>query len=129
MGQKVNPIGMRLQVNRTWDSRWLAESKDYGNLLLEDLRMRAFVPHSRDVGGTVSGFTGRTVPVKTSPCIFGASEVLATTRYDRSRLSADTKIAGPAIVEDAYSTIVVPPGATLTADGHGHLHIEVGAAQ
>ena len=33
MGQKVNPIGMRLQVNRTWDSRWFAESKDYGNLL------------------------------------------------------------------------------------------------
>ena len=38
MGQKVNPIGMRLQVNRTWDSRWFAESKDYGNLLLEDLK-------------------------------------------------------------------------------------------
>jgi small subunit ribosomal protein S3 len=43
MGQKVNPIGMRLQVNRTWDSRWYAESKDYGNLLLEDLRMREFI--------------------------------------------------------------------------------------
>ena len=28
MGQKVNPIGMRLQVNRTWDSRWYASSKD-----------------------------------------------------------------------------------------------------
>jgi small subunit ribosomal protein S3 len=43
MGQKVNPIGMRLQVNRTWDSRWYADSKEYGNLLLEDLRMRAFI--------------------------------------------------------------------------------------
>ena len=43
MGQKVNPIGMRLQVNRTWDSRWFAELKDYGNLLLEDLRMREFI--------------------------------------------------------------------------------------
>jgi small subunit ribosomal protein S3 len=43
MGHKVNPIGMRLQVNRTWDSRWYADSKDYGNLLLEDLRMREFV--------------------------------------------------------------------------------------
>ncbi|KFI24723.1 30S ribosomal protein S3 [Paenirhodobacter enshiensis] len=43
MGQKVNPIGMRLQVNRTWDSRWFAESKDYGDLLLEDLRMREFI--------------------------------------------------------------------------------------
>jgi small subunit ribosomal protein S3 len=43
MGQKVNPIGMRLQVNRTWDSRWYAESKDYGDMLLEDLRMREFI--------------------------------------------------------------------------------------
>jgi small subunit ribosomal protein S3 len=43
MGHKVNPIGMRLQVNRTWDSRWYADNKDYGNLLLEDLRMREFV--------------------------------------------------------------------------------------
>ena len=43
MGQKVNPIGMPLQVNRTWDSRWYADTKDYGDLLLEDLRMREFI--------------------------------------------------------------------------------------
>ena len=43
MGNKVNPIGMRLQVNRTWDSRWYADTKDYGNLLLEDLRIRDFI--------------------------------------------------------------------------------------
>ena len=43
MGQKVNPIGMRLQVNRTWDSRWFADSKDFGNLLLEDLKIREFI--------------------------------------------------------------------------------------
>jgi small subunit ribosomal protein S3 len=43
MGQKVNPIGMRLQINRTWDSRWYADTKDYGKLLLEDLRMREFI--------------------------------------------------------------------------------------
>ena len=43
MGQKVNPIGMRLQVNRTWDSRWYADTKDYGDLLLEDLQMRDFI--------------------------------------------------------------------------------------
>ncbi len=43
MGNKTNPIGMRLQVNRTWDSRWYADSKDYGNLLLEDLKIRDFI--------------------------------------------------------------------------------------
>jgi small subunit ribosomal protein S3 len=43
MGHKVNPIGMRLQVNRTWDSRWYADTKEYGDLLLEDLKMREFI--------------------------------------------------------------------------------------
>jgi small subunit ribosomal protein S3 len=42
MGQKVNPIGFRLGINRTWDSRWYAE-KDYGDLLHEDLRIRDFL--------------------------------------------------------------------------------------
>jgi small subunit ribosomal protein S3 len=43
MGNKVNPVGMRLQVNRTWDSRWFAPTKEYGNLLLEDLKIKDFV--------------------------------------------------------------------------------------
>ena len=43
MGQKSNPIGLRLQINRTWDSRWYAEGADYGRLLLEDLKIRAFI--------------------------------------------------------------------------------------
>ena len=43
MGQKINPIGFRLQVNRTWDSRWFANSKDYGDLLLEDVKIREFI--------------------------------------------------------------------------------------
>ena len=51
MGQKVNPIGMRLQVNRTWDSRWYADDKDYGNLLLEDLKIRDFVKEEAKQAG------------------------------------------------------------------------------
>ncbi len=43
MGQKVNPIGMRLQINRTWDSRWYANSRDFGDLLLEDVAIRKFI--------------------------------------------------------------------------------------
>ena len=37
MGQKVNPIGLRLGINRTWDSRWYADDQGYGDLLHEDL--------------------------------------------------------------------------------------------
>ena len=43
MGHKSNPIGLRLQINRTWDSRWFAEGQDYGRLLLEDLKIRKFI--------------------------------------------------------------------------------------
>ena len=42
MGQKVNPIGLRVGINRTWDSRWYAD-RNYAALLHEDLKLRAFV--------------------------------------------------------------------------------------
>ncbi|WP_196258633.1 30S ribosomal protein S3 [Pelagibacterium limicola] len=40
MGQKVNPIGLRLGINRTWDSRWYANKGEFGSLLQEDLKIR-----------------------------------------------------------------------------------------
>ena len=43
MGHKSNPIGLRLQINRTWDSRWYAEGKNYATMLEEDLKIRKFV--------------------------------------------------------------------------------------
>ena len=45
MGQKVNPIGLRLGVNRTWDSRWFADD-NYAGLLQEDIKIRDFL-HAR----------------------------------------------------------------------------------
>ena len=43
MGQKVNPIGFRLGINRTWDSRWYADGDSYADLLHEDLRLRRYL--------------------------------------------------------------------------------------
>src|SRR6188768_2494396 len=43
MGQKVNPIGLRLGINRTWDSRWYANTGEYGKLLHEDIKIRAYL--------------------------------------------------------------------------------------
>ncbi len=45
MGQKVSPVGLRLGINRTWDSRWFAD-ESYASLLHEDLRIRKFL-HKR----------------------------------------------------------------------------------
>jgi small subunit ribosomal protein S3 len=43
MGQKVNPIGLRLGINRTWDSRWYANTGEYGQLLHEDIKIREYL--------------------------------------------------------------------------------------
>ena len=43
MGQKVNPVGLRLGINRTWDSRWYANDGDFSTLLHEDLKIRNFL--------------------------------------------------------------------------------------
>ena len=41
MGQKVNPVGLRVGINRTWDSRWFASRGEYGRLLHEDMKIRS----------------------------------------------------------------------------------------
>lgn len=43
MGQKVNPIGLRLGINRTWDSRWFANGERYADILHEDLGIRRYL--------------------------------------------------------------------------------------
>ena len=42
MGQKVHPIGFRLGITRTWDSRWYSK-RDYAKLLHEDLKLREYI--------------------------------------------------------------------------------------
>lgn len=43
MGQKINPIGFRLAVNRNWSSRWYANSRTFGPMLADDIKVRAFL--------------------------------------------------------------------------------------
>ncbi|MDR1788291.1 MAG: 30S ribosomal protein S3 [Treponema sp.] len=43
MGQKVNPIGLRVGINRTWGSRWYVDPKDYADTLHEDLKLRKLI--------------------------------------------------------------------------------------
>ena len=50
MGQKVNPIGLRVGINRTWDSRWYA-GRDYADKLVEDLKLREFVQEHLKAAG------------------------------------------------------------------------------
>ena len=43
MGQKINPIGLRLGINRGWDSTWFAKKKDFGKYLIEDFKIRKYI--------------------------------------------------------------------------------------
>ena len=43
MGQKVSPVGLRLGINRTWDSRWFAGKKDYADKLHQDIEVRRYL--------------------------------------------------------------------------------------
>ena len=43
MGQKINPIGFRLGVNRGWDSVWFAKKKEFGKFLIEDFKIRKYI--------------------------------------------------------------------------------------
>ncbi len=51
MGQKVNPIGLRLGINKTWKSKWYVDPKDYAETLHEDLRLRKTIEKSSETQG------------------------------------------------------------------------------
>ncbi|MBX3560095.1 hydantoinase/oxoprolinase family protein [Chelatococcus sp.] len=97
---------------------------------IDTLRVTVSAPPKQDVSalGTDAVET-TTVPTKVRKCWFEGSLELDTPHFDRDRLPRDYRISGPAIVEDAWSTIVIDPGADAWIDEFAHLHIDVKAAQ
>jgi len=91
MGNKVNPVGMRLQVNRTWDSRWFANSKDFGDLLLEDIRIKDFIRKEAKQAGI---FELRNIPDEQMQQIIGIACPQIVYPYLRSNVSDIVTRAG-----------------------------------
>jgi N-methylhydantoinase A len=89
---------------------------------MQSLRLRALVPR-RITLGPFAAANATPQPTSIAPCWFEPSAPHDTPRYDRDQLPAGAVIAGPAIVEDAWSTIVVPPGYAVSSDAMGHLWI------
>ncbi|OHD25395.1 MAG: 30S ribosomal protein S3 [Spirochaetes bacterium GWB1_66_5] len=52
MGQKVNPYGLRLGINKTWKSKWYVDPKEYANTLHEDLRLRKVIGEAQETQGS-----------------------------------------------------------------------------
>jgi N-methylhydantoinase A len=93
------------------------------------LRLRVWAP--RQTGHRPAAFAaagaGSSSLLRVDRCIFDRQGELETPRLERSSLPPGKPVRGPAIVEDAFSTVVLPPGATLTPDPVGHLLMDVGA--
>lgn len=51
MGQKVNPVGIRLKINRTWDSIWYGEKKEYSRNIHEDLKIKNYIEKEKKSAG------------------------------------------------------------------------------
>ena len=87
--------------------------------LLEALRVRVSTPSWASLAGVASSSAG--APSGTVPCWFDSKAPTPSTRWDRDRLAAAQIIAGPAIIEDAWSTVVLPPGWTASVDAFANL--------
>ncbi len=91
---------------------------------LQAIRLRVSTPERlRFDGVTTGGPDSSAKPVSTTPCWFSPDEPVPTPRYDRSRLPGEWRTAGPAIVEDDWSTVLVPPETTAWIGAGGHLHL------
>ena len=60
MGQKVNPVGLRLGINRGWDSVWFSKKREYGKFLIEDYKIREYVKKNVVNSGVSQVFIERT---------------------------------------------------------------------
>ena len=94
---------------------------------LETLRLTLSAPAGNDIKIP----TARAVPTSTPnddsiACWFDTNSPIPTARHDRASLTTEKRVEGPAIIEDQWSTIVVPPGARAWSDTTGHLHIDAG---
>ena len=84
------------------------------------LRLRLSAPRSLALAPPAPA-GGPPEPFATDPCWFTPEGPLATPRYERGGLAPPHRIAGPAIIEDDWSTILVPPGWSATARPGGHI--------
>ncbi len=97
---------------------------------VDTLRVTASAPPKQDVSALPVGeAAGAARRAATRRCWFDGGLELDTPHFDRDALPVGLKISGPAIIEDAWSTIIVDPGAVAWADEHAHLHIDVEAGR
>ncbi|MCP4391689.1 MAG: hypothetical protein GY802_25570 [Gammaproteobacteria bacterium] len=96
---------------------------------LESLRVTVSAPSQSNFADLdEAGQEKSRTPISVDECWFDTSGPVPTNRFERGALPVDWQVEGPAIIEDDWSTIVLPPGATASIDSTGHLIIAAGTA-
>jgi N-methylhydantoinase A len=96
---------------------------------IEAIRVTAFVSEPANEVQLPAYTEKKLAPRATTNAIFSAAGPVATARYLRDVVTPGAPLAGPAIIEDEWSTITIPPGATIQATERGHLVMNFEAAQ
>jgi small subunit ribosomal protein S3 len=118
MGQKVNPIGLRLGINRTWDSRWYA-GKDYATKLLQDIALRKHVLEALKQAGVARVIIERAAS-KTNVTIHSARPgvIIGKKGSDIEKLRKDlSKFTGGEVTLNIVEIRKPEMDAQLVADG------------
>jgi N-methylhydantoinase A len=118
------PFTLPLDLNRLGQNFQVKHNEIYGFATKEDwemqsLRVRAWVKTTVDLPETI--IRHQKEPILVDFCCFEKSGKVETPRYDRNGLAHDSRIEGPAIVEDQWSTVVIPPGWVLHIEKYGNL--------
>jgi len=92
---------------------------------LVSLRIRVSAPRGNRIAAAAATGEGEALPTRVDECWFGAGGAVTTPRYAREHLGRGQRITGPAVIEDEWSTVVLPPASALAVDDGGHLHIAV----
>ena len=91
MGQKINPIGLRVGINRTWDSRWFSD-KGYAEKLVADLKLREYIKERLKVAGISKVIIERAAQNTTVTVYTARPGVIIGKKGDRN--SDDPKTSG-----------------------------------
>lgn len=122
----ADPAGLGRRFRERHDRLYGFAPDEPWELVALRIRVRAPRRENGVFGISTPKASGSSAP-GTGLCAFDRSGPVATQRFERSQLAPGRKIRGPAVVADAFSTVVVPPGATLTPDAQGHLFLDVGS--
>ena len=131
MGQKVNPNGLRIGINREWEAQWIAGKKDFGGYLIEDHKIRNFIKNEykpialKDVQPQEDPTTGETRPTKKYDDRPRISKIVIDRCADYIKVKVHTGRAGLLIGKDGAGAEAIKKQVVAICKECGHTYPNV----